>query len=259
MYFLQKWPELNEIVVIKITKVLPYGAFAELLEYDNIQGFVHISQVASRWVKNIRSYVRPNQIRAAQVIHVDKAKQQIDLSLTKVSESQQKAKIEEWELSKRARKILEIFAKQQKLPFEKAWAEIAEPLIQKHGNLMSVFQDAIFEGESALQDVPKEYVKPLLDLISKSIEIPEKEVSAVIKIKSYEPDAIDSIKKAFEIALKEAQDMKVNATYIGGGKYLLVSKAYDYKTAERALNSVSEKLIKEIEKRKGAATIEKKR
>lgn len=258
MSLLQKWPECNEIVVVKITKVLPYGAFAELLEYDNIQGFVHISQVASRWVKNIRTFVRPNQIRAAQVIYVDKDKQQVDLSLTKVSESQQKAKIEEWELSKRARKILEIFAKQQKIPFKKVWSEIAEPLLQKNDNLMSVFQDALFEGEAALQDIPKEYVKPLLELIKKSIEIPEKEVSVILKIKSYEPDAIESIKEAFREALKDAKDMKIEASYIGGGKYRLVSKAYDYKTAERALNAMTEKLIDEIEKRKGTATIEKK-
>ncbi|MCD6478981.1 MAG: translation initiation factor IF-2 subunit alpha [Candidatus Diapherotrites archaeon] len=252
-----EWPEIGEIVVVKVTKVLPYGAFVELLEYDNLQGFIHISQVASRWVKNIRNYVRPNQIRAAQVIHIDRNKHQIDLSLTKVSEAQERAKIEEWELSKRSRKLLEVFAKQQKKPFKTVWKEVAEPLLERYNNLMDAFQEALLEGENALQGIPKSYVKPLLAMLEKSIEIPKKRVRGVLKIKSYEPYALDTIKNALIAGLKEAKDAEVTINYAGGGKYVVTSTAYDYKTAERNLRAVSEKVMDEVKKAKGMATFEK--
>ncbi|MCX8190093.1 MAG: translation initiation factor IF-2 subunit alpha [Candidatus Diapherotrites archaeon] len=254
---MDKWPEPNEIVVIKITKVLPYGAFADLLDYPNVQGFVHISQVASRWIKNIRNHVRPNQLRAAQVIRADKEKLQVDLSLVKVSESQQKAKIEEWEQSKRAKKILEIFAKQRKMSFDIAWKKIAEPLESRHGSLMNAFQEALITGKSALEGIPEELVEPFAEHIKKSITVPEKEVSKVVKIKSYEADAILKIKNAFRELLKQKEYSKIKATYIGGGKYHLSSKAPDYKSADKVLSSFAEELIKSIKKNGGTASIEK--
>ncbi|MEM4662959.1 MAG: S1 RNA-binding domain-containing protein [Candidatus Diapherotrites archaeon] len=254
---MEKWPEKDEIVVIKITKVLPYGAFAELLEYPNIQGFVHVSQVASRWIKNIRNYVRPQQLRAAQVIKVDKEKLQVDLSLIKVSESQQKAKIEEWQQDKRAKKILEIFAKQHNINFEKAWEKIAKPLIEKHDSLMNAFQEAVTAGKAALEGIPQEYVDPLLEHLKKSITIPEKEVSKTIKIKSYKPDAILTIKKVFKDLLTQEKYSKIKAAYVGGGKYLVSSRATDYKSAERLLDSFAEEVVKGIEKSGGTASIEK--
>ena len=37
-------PEVNEIVVVRVIKVLNYGAFAELLEYDDEKGFVQLEE-----------------------------------------------------------------------------------------------------------------------------------------------------------------------------------------------------------------------
>ncbi len=253
---MQKWPEKGEIVVIRINKVLNYGAFAELLEYDGLQGFIHISQVASRWVKNIRNYVRPNQVRAAQVINVDPSKHQVDLSLTKLSAEQERAKIEEWEQAKRARKILEVFAKQQKVSFNKVWKEVAEPLLQEYDTLMDAFQDVVLEGQEVLKNIPKKYVKPLIALLEKSIEIPKRKVRGIIKIKSYEPQALFAIKKALLAGLKEAKDAEVEITYAGGGKYMVSSVAYDYKTAKRNLDAVCQKVMDEIKKAKGTASFE---
>ena len=90
-----EFPQVGETVVIKIIKVLDYGAFAELPEYDNLKGFIHISQIATGWIKNIRNFVKEGQMRAAKVQNIDTAKNQIDLNLTKVSPAAQRAKINE--------------------------------------------------------------------------------------------------------------------------------------------------------------------
>ncbi|RLG70219.1 MAG: translation initiation factor IF-2 subunit alpha, partial [Candidatus Iainarchaeum archaeon] len=79
-----EYPEIGEIVVVKVKKILSYGVFVELLEYDGLTGFVHISEVASSWVKNIRNFVKENQIRAAKVLKVIPEKEQVDLSFEKV-------------------------------------------------------------------------------------------------------------------------------------------------------------------------------
>ena len=57
----QEWPDEGELIVGTVYKVLNYGAFAKLEEYEGKEAFIHISEVSSGWVKNIRDYVRENQ------------------------------------------------------------------------------------------------------------------------------------------------------------------------------------------------------
>src|SRR3989344_179030 len=102
----RKLPERNEIVVCKISKVLNYGVFVELIEFEKLQAFVHISQVASGWIKNIRNFVREGEIRAAQITGINMEKNQVDASFIKVGLGEQKARINAWKNLKRNQKLL---------------------------------------------------------------------------------------------------------------------------------------------------------
>jgi len=130
----KKFPEVDEIVVCNIVRVLDYGVFVELPEYNNAKGFIHISQVASRWIKNIRNFVKEGTQRAAAVLSINTEKNQIDLSLTKVPSSVEEEKLEEYRQVKRARKMIELIAKQNKMKFESVWEKTADPLIEKYGS-----------------------------------------------------------------------------------------------------------------------------
>jgi len=250
-------PEHGEIVVIKITKVLGYGAFAELIEYGNRTGFIHISQVATRWVKNIRNYVKENQTRAAFVLSVDRTRNQIELSLTKVSQQAARQRIESWKQFKRSKKLIEVLAKSQKKPFKDVWKQVAEPLAEKHESLFGALQAIALEGEKATEGIPKQWVKPLVELAQKSISVPLKSVKGVITIKSESPDAVKRIRKALAEAGSKAKDAKVKIYYAGGGSYEIKATALDYKTAERDLNAVKDYITAEIEKDKGTAEFKK--
>jgi len=107
---IENLPEPGEIIIGRIFKVLDYGVFMELLEYEGLQGFVHISNVSSSWIKNIRNFVKEGQIRAGKVINIDRSKRQVDISLTKVSANAQREKIEEYKQGKRSQKLVELLA-----------------------------------------------------------------------------------------------------------------------------------------------------
>jgi len=46
-------PEVGEIVVATIAKIGDHGAYATLDEYNGIQGFLHVSEIAHGWVRNV--------------------------------------------------------------------------------------------------------------------------------------------------------------------------------------------------------------
>ena len=249
----KEFPQIGEVVVCKISKILDYGVFVELLEYEGLNGFVHISQVASSWVKNIRNFVKENQIRAAQVLHIDFGKNQIDLSFTKVSAGTQRAKIEAWKHLKRNQKLLEILAQEQKASFETVWQEIAEPLMQNYDSLQEAFQEIASKGKIGVKGVQEKWHKPLVELVQKNIEVPKRTVRGVVSISCPKPNGAELIKDALVKARDSSRDASVELYYVGSGKWDLRVSSFDFKVAERVMNAVAEDIAEFIKSSGGIA------
>ncbi len=250
-------PEIGEVVVVKVKRVLDYGVFADLLEFNNRQGFVHISEIASRWVKNIRNHVKENQVRAAQVLAINTQKNQIDLSLTKVSSGLQRATIDDWKKSKRAQKLVEIMAQKRKVSFEEAWKMVAEPLLEKHESLYEAFQAISLQGKSAATEIPVAWQELVIETCQSSIEVPEKTVDAVLELSSMSSNGVEIIKKTLFEA-KQASKEKVELFYEGGGRFAVRVTARNFKAAEKGLQAVTEKAVSLLVAQGGKAKVERK-
>ncbi len=66
---LTKEIEVGDVYEVKITKVTNFGAFCEIL--PGKQGLIHISEIADKFVKNIRDFVNEGDIVKARVINID--------------------------------------------------------------------------------------------------------------------------------------------------------------------------------------------
>ena len=249
--YMEKHPEVGDIVVCRITKVLNYGVFVNLLEFEEATGFVHISQVSSSWIKNIRNFVKENQIRAAQVVNLERDKNQLDLSFNKVSSEKQRLKIEEFKQFKRTRKLIEILAKNNKAKFEVTWKEVAVPLLEKFDSLYDAFQGILLEQEEVLSYVPANWRKPLFEIVDKNIEIPKKIVKGALTLKSNASDGVELIRTALLSAVKISKDAEIELYYVGGAKYMVKVTSFDYKVAERVLKQVGDAAIESIKTVKG--------
>ncbi|HLC92651.1 MAG TPA: translation initiation factor IF-2 subunit alpha [archaeon] len=250
------FPEPGEIVIGRITKVLDYGVFIELLEYDGLQGFVHISNVSSSWIKNIRNFVKEGQIRAGKVINIDRYKKQVDISLTKVSQNSQREKIEEYRQGKRAQKLIELLAQKVGAKPEEAWAEVAEPLLEKYDSLFDAFQALLITGESTLPEMAKKWVAPLVELVGSNFEVPEKTVRGRLSINVPGAGGVESLKKAL-LAGEKKGGKHIEIFYEGSGKYAIKATSIDYKSADKLLGAVSDEIISVASSEGGKAEFEK--
>jgi len=232
-------PVMGETVVCKVTRVLDYGAFVELVEFNNVKGFIHISQISNAWVKNIRNHVREGQIRATKVLSFNQEKGQIDLSLTKVSSEAQRIRIEEWKQLKRAKKLIELLAQGEKTGFEEAWDAIALPLLAEYDSLPFALQQIAAEGEQAAQSIAPKWRQPLVSLVQKSITVPERIVSGKIELHSLQPNGVELIKNALLQGIDAAAKGSIELFYVKSGKYEIRAKGHDFKAAEKRLNSVA--------------------
>src|SRR5512137_1950856 len=104
------WPEEGELVVCTVANVKNFGAFVTLDEYENKEGFIHIAEVATGWIKYIRDYVREGQKLVCKVLRVDESKGHVDLSFKAVNEHKRREKIQEWKNEQKGDKLFSIVA-----------------------------------------------------------------------------------------------------------------------------------------------------
>jgi translation initiation factor 2 subunit 1 len=239
------YPERDDLVVVRVSQILDYGVFVELLEFNNVRGFVHISNVSSSWVKNIRNFVKPNQVRVAKVLNVDVTKRQIDLSFAGVSSSREKQKINDFKQYNREEKLISLFAKQTGKKFDEVWEAVAEPLNSEYGSLMNALEKVAL-GEDISEIVSKEWVAPLKELVEKNIVVSEKILKGKAKISSLSPNGLEIVKEI----LSTIESVKgCSVIYAGSGIYTITSTSFTYKQADKLLTKsieLAEKKAKEL-------------
>ena len=57
-YYRNRVPLKDEIVAVVTTDIKELGAYVRLLEYDNIEGFIMLSQVTAKRVKTVQRHLK---------------------------------------------------------------------------------------------------------------------------------------------------------------------------------------------------------
>jgi len=84
-FYEQKYPEIDEVVMVNVRSIADMGAYVHLLEYNNIEGMILLSELSRRRIRSINKLIRVGRTEPVVVIRVDKDKGYIDLSKRRVS------------------------------------------------------------------------------------------------------------------------------------------------------------------------------
>ena len=92
----------NQLVEGKITRILDYGAFAEI--EPGVEGLLHVSQLSRITVEDPRSVVNEGEVHLLRVVSIDQKRQRIGLSLKAVTPTEQIEWMAEKELAEDLRR-----------------------------------------------------------------------------------------------------------------------------------------------------------
>ncbi len=250
-----EFPSPGELVIGTITEVFPEGAFVRMEEYGGKIGLVHLSEVASGWIKNIREHIREGQTVVCRVLAVNEKKGHVDLSLRRVKESEKAWKREQFRREERAEKLLGLAAKRLRKSLDEAYQEVGFKLQEKFGDMYTGLERVAKEGAKVLEELglSKKWINALLRVSSSLVESPLAKVVGYLELTSLAPDGVERIKRAISKAREEAsgEGTRLEIYYVGSPRYRVEVMAASYKEAEAVLRRVAEVAINSIREEGG--------
>ncbi|MDY6774633.1 MAG: translation initiation factor IF-2 subunit alpha [Halobacteria archaeon] len=246
------WPDPGELVVGKVTEVEDFGAFVDLIEYEDKEGLVHVSEVSSGWVKYIRDYVREDQTVVCKVLDVDRESHQIDLSIKDVNDKQKRTKIQEWKNEQKADKWVSMALEDEEVDVEdtdEAFTRVAEALINTYGTMYEALEEAAKGGVEVIEEaeVEPEIAESITRVARENVSVPYVEIDGFVDLETLSLGGVDDIKKALEeIGYDGEEEVEIDVEYVSAPEYRITAKAHDYKTAERAVEEAAQKAVDRI-------------
>jgi translation initiation factor 2 subunit 1 len=232
-------PNIQELVVVKITEVTQFAAWCDLLEYE-AKGIIPISEAAGKWIFDVSEVVKEGEIRVAKVIKVEEDKNLVHLSLKRVSKMDEKEKMNEFRKEERGEKLLELAAKNLGKSLQQAYEEVGYLLQEKFGSLYDAIIN-IKKNYSKLEKmkIPKEWIDAIVNVVEKSIREKEVEIKFELEVRSLEPNGVEIIKGI----LKEVEEKTGGIVkYLSAPTYRLEVKTTNPKKDEKKILTALEKI-----------------
>lgn len=73
-FYEAQYPEIEEVVMVNVRNIAEMGAYVVLLEYNDIEGMILLSELSRRRIRSISKLIRVNRNEVAMVLRVDKEK-----------------------------------------------------------------------------------------------------------------------------------------------------------------------------------------
>ncbi len=254
------WPDEGELVVCSVKSVKENGAYLDLDSFPGKEGFVFIGEIATGWVRNIRTHVREGQRVVAKVIGVKKDRESISLSIKSVSEERRRGALQSWKNEQRAAQIMRVAA--ERVGWDENKTEsVSDEMKDSFGSLYGALEECAI-SESALSDAgfEGEWMGVVTELAIENIVPPFVEIRGLFEIEVWGPEGVNAIREALESAEACAdgyEEVSLTCHYDGAPNYRVDIKAPDYPSAESVWEAAQRAASEQIGTVEGSIAIER--
>lgn len=257
-FYENKYPEVDEVVMVNVQEIAEMGAYVKLLEYDNIEGMVLLSELSRRRIRSIQKLIRVGKNEVAVVLRVDKEKGYIDLSKRRVSAEDIVKCDERYNKSKAVHSILRHCAEKFNISLEELYKSIGWPLSRKFGHAYDAFKISISDPTVFDDIVPP--TEPILEelklYISRRLTPQAIKIRADVEVSCFGYEGIDAIKRALrEAESVSTEQMQVKAKLVAAPLYVISCQALDKNQGIKLLQDAIEKVSKSIEASSGICKV----
>jgi len=255
-YYAENFPEVDDIVMVNVQSIAEMGAYVRLLEYDNIEGMILLSELSRRRIRSINKLIRVGRDECVVVIRVDKEKGYIDLSKRRVGAEDAKKCENRYSKAKCVYSILRhtvelLHAAGNMVDFEDLFQRTAWFLDEKYKRenekckaSYDMFKRAV-DDPSILDElkISAEERNFLMRNIERRLTPQAMKVRADIQVSCFAYEGVDAVKKALNKGLAcscEEHNLKINL--IAPPTYVLTTQSLDRMQGIEALQKAMDEI-----------------
>lgn len=205
-FYEDQYPELESLVMVNVRNIAEMGAYVTLLEYNNIEGMILLSELSRRRIRSINKLIRVNRNEVVMVLRVDKEKGYIDLSKRRVS-AEDVAKCEDrYNKAKAVHRVMRHVAEKRGAALEELYQKVGWPLYKKYGHAYDAFKLCLQGGttetnedvfdKSICPDLDEDTRECLIDYIKKKLSPQPIKIRADVEVTCFAYEGIDAIRDA---------------------------------------------------------------
>jgi len=251
----KKYPDVDELVLVNVKSIAEMGAYVSLLEYNNIEGMILLSELSRRRIRSISKLIRVGRQEVVVVLRVDKEKGYIDLSKRRVSPEEVVKCEEKYNKSKAVHSIVRHVAETMQRSAEDMYQLFAWPLYTRFGHAYDAFKmsitdpDTVFKGLAGVDDELKSCI---VKTIQRRLAPQPVKVRADLEVTCFHYDGIDAIKHALKAGeLLSTADSTISVKLVAPPLYVMVGTFLDKDLGIASLTKAIEVIKEELTNRKG--------
>ncbi|UCG95697.1 MAG: translation initiation factor IF-2 subunit alpha [archaeon] len=241
------YPHEREIIIGTVKDINPYSVFVSLDEYPGRMGMIHVSELARKWVRDVRNWVKKGEKVVCLVLRVDREKGHVTLSLKRVADNQRNRRLQAWKRDEKGEKLLKGMAKEKGMTLDQIYDEIGFNIQENFRDMLEVFETALRKGEDYIKNrgIPDKWAKEIMKTAQEKIKIPEVKIEEDVELRSFAPDGVEKIRETLS---KVSKKNGISVSYISAPKYRLFLLTKDPKEGEKVISKSLQEIKAAIEK-----------
>jgi translation initiation factor 2 subunit 1 len=255
-FYENPFPEIESVVMVNVRNIADMGAYVSLMEYNNIEGMILLSELSRRRIRSIHKLIRVNRNEVVMVLRVDKEKGYIDLSKRRVSPEDVAACEDRFNKAKAVHGVLRHVAERRKYYLEDLYEKIGWPLYRKYGHAYDAFKLAISDDKNAGDpfaeiDAPDDLKEEIKMYILRRLAPQPTKIRSDIEVSCFSYEGIDAIREALFAGMAVGGDStQIKIKLIAPPIYVLSTTTLEKEAGIALLNKAID-AIREVITQKG--------
>jgi translation initiation factor 2 subunit 1 len=242
-YYENKFPTVDELVVVQVNHIGDVGAEVALLEYDALEGMILLSELTRRRIRSVTKLIRVGKQEVVQVVRVDENKGYIDLSKRRVSPEDIQAAENKYNKSKAVHSIMRHVAGTCGVSVLSLYEQFGWDLYKRFGHAHDAFTAAVRDAEAVFDryEIEAKVKDGLLTNIRRKLTPQPVKVRAFIELNCFTYEGIDAIKRALLAGQGVgSEEMPVHISLIAPPEYVMTTTSLDKKDGIALLTAAVE-------------------